>query len=773
MEALPIATLAVVAGFVLFCVPIRFVSWHDRQTRGLSLAIGLWSVCVAGVALTTVAIIAGGSNPAASSNWYSLRHLLFGMALITIFWVLQELSGLRQWPLFALIAALVAIRAVLWFTTDLVWTGTVDASGSYVWGPLRAPFGLAIGLLALIVAIRAVRRPWQSQPMRLIATWVLIPAVVLTTLAGSLPDATADFVAVILYALPVIVIQAQLLFESSRTSRRLAQQWQRDKLLADFGTSALEVGKIVPAQGAVDLLAEVMKKRCEYVEDVAGTANSVAAAGPGTSDETIEHFVTPVTARGKTVGRLVVFGTLNADDQLFARSVSFVLSAATSRGLMESEARDHALHNGLTGLPNWLLLKDRLTQILRHRENAKVAVLCLDVIEMRAINDDHGHEVGDAILREIAHRLNDLVDAHATVAHIGADEFLIAQTVDDRSQASLLSTRILAAAHEPVTSNGSMVRFRLRVGIVVVDSETLEIDADRLIRDAEMALMQAKSASSPLATYDQRARDEVVGRRRMVAGLREAIRDDQLFVEYQPIADLSTGRTVGVEGLARWRTPDGQLIPPGAFIPLAEEVGMIMAITRRVFTTALNQLVDWDRQAGMSDVRMSLNLTPRAIGAADLVPWLQEVLGDNDIDPQRLTLELTESALFSAQGDIVAKITQLRDLGLRISLDDFGTGYSTFNRLMELPVSELKIDRVFTQSAGGPHRAIVPGVIRLARDSGLTVVAEGIETREQLTSLRGSGCDLGQGYLFSRPVASTEIPAFTQSSQEKIRALAS
>ena len=200
---------------------------------------------------------------------------------------------------------------------------------------------------------------------------------------------------------------------------------------------------------------------------------------------------------------------------------------------------------------------------------------------------------------------------------------------------------------------------------------------------------------------------------------------------------------------------------------------MLMAITRRVFTTALNQLVDWDRQAGMSDVRMSLNLTPRAIGAADLVPWLQEVLGDNDIDPQRLTLELTESALFSAQGDIVAKITQLRDLGLRISLDDFGTGYSTFNRLMELPVSELKIDRVFTQSAGGPHRAIVPGVIRLARDSGLTVVAEGIETREQLTSLRGSGCDLGQGYLFSRPVASTEIPAFTQSSQEKIRALAS
>jgi len=251
-----------------------------------------------------------------------------------------------------------------------------------------------------------------------------------------------------------------------------------------------------------------------------------------------------------------------------------------------------------------------------------------------------------------------------------------------------------------------------------------------------------------------------------VRGLREAIRKDQFFVEYQPIIDLSSGHVVGVEALARWRTENGQLVPPGEFIPVAEELGMIMVITRRIFTEALAQLAQWDRQrVKMRTMRLSLNLTPRVVGAPDLTPWLKELLDANDIDPARLTLELTESALVSAPGSIVDKMIELRDLGMQISLDDFGTGYSTLNRLMELPVSELKIDRAFTQSDEASHRAIVPGVVRLARDSGLTVVAEGIETREQLAVLLTEDVDLGQGYLFSRPIAPELIPAFVRAAE--------
>ncbi|NQU37039.1 MAG: EAL domain-containing protein [Actinobacteria bacterium] len=197
-----------------------------------------------------------------------------------------------------------------------------------------------------------------------------------------------------------------------------------------------------------------------------------------------------------------------------------------------------------------------------------------------------------------------------------------------------------------------------------------------------------------------------------------------------------------------------------------------MVITRRIFTEALAQLAQWDSQrVGMRKMRLSLNLTPRVVGARDVTPWLKELLEANDIDPARLTLELTESALVSAPSAIVDKMTELRNLGMQISLDDFGTGYSTLSRLMQLPVSELKIDRAFTQSDEASHRAIVPGVIRLARDSGLTVVAEGIETQEQLDVLLSEGVDLGQGYLFSRPIAGELIPDFVRSAEEVSRSL--
>jgi diguanylate cyclase (GGDEF)-like protein len=752
--------LLVVAGFVLFCVPLSIVSWYVQKSQRLWLATGFWALCVVGLALTTAQIAFSRPGPPLADGWYSLRHMLFGAALLAFVWVLQELSARRQWVLYGMLAGLIVVRAVLWFSTELVWTQTTDASGNLIYGVLRGPFGMAVGVLTLTISIRAVSRPWPSNKARLLTAWLMIPTVVFATLLAGIPEATADYVTVFLFAVPVVVFQAHLLYESSVDSRRNRELSRRDGLLADFGTHALEAGGIVPAQGAVDLVCEAISDcRSEYVEFTTGRPVVIASAGLGDLGELRDRFAAPVNSQGRIVGELIVYGDLDADHALFVRSVSFVLSAAISRSVMEAEARDHALHHGLTGLPNWLLLKDRLAQLLVRRQDRAVAMLCVDVVDMKAINDEFGHSVGDGILREIARRLEAITDDRATVAHIGADEFAVAQIVDDRAQSVILSSRVSAIGHDPVEIDGQLIRFSIRVGLAV--AEDGNPDPDRFIRDAEMALMQAKKSAAPLASFDEGAREEVVARRQLVRGLRDAVRKDEFFVEYQPILELATGRTVGVEALARWRTGDGRLVPPGSFIPVAEEMGMIMTITRRIFTEALAQLAQWDSErVGMRSMRMSLNLTPRVVGAPDLTPWLAELLRANDIDPHRLTLELTESALVSAPGSIVEKMTQLRNLGVSISLDDFGTGYSTLNRLMELPVSELKIDRSFVQADEGQHRAIVPGIIRLARDSGLSIVAEGIETREQLAVVLADGCDRGQGYLFAHPMAGALIPDF-------------
>ncbi len=762
---LPLAGLLVTAGFVLFCVPLGVFTWYSQRSQRLWLATGVWALSVFGLIVVTALIIVNRADSDFSVEWYSARFMLYSVSLLSFAWVLQEMSGRWQWRLSAALTLLVVLRAVLWFTTDLVWTHSLDAAGELVYGPGRL-LSIMVGLLALVLAIRAVSKPWPTPQTRVVAAVVLIPTVVVTTALGALPSGVSDYTSAFLNAIPIVVVQAYLLYRYSVDARRGRELQRREGLLAEFGTRALEVGGGPPAQDAVDLLVKAIgADRCEYAEVVTDSLVPVATAGLERDEVVDTRFGAPIQVDGRTVGQLLVWGELGADDQIYIQSVAFVLSAATSRSAMEAEARERALHHPLTGLPNWLLLKDRLNQLIVRRQHRSVAMLCIDVVDMKSINDEFGHNVGDEVLRTIAHRLRAATDSRATVAHIGADEFAVAQIVDDRAQSAILSSRISAIGHEPLQFGGRSVRFSVRVGVAL--AKDAPPDADRFIRDAEMALTQAKKAAAPLVSYDERARAEVVAARRLAQGLRDAIRNDEFFVEYQPIVEIATGRVVGVEALARWRTSDGELIPPGDFIPVAEQQGMIMVITRRVFTQAMSQLAHWDEQrVGMRKMRLSLNLTPRVVGAPDLIPWLKELMSENQIAPDRITLELTESALVTAPDTIVDKVTQLHDFGIKISLDDFGTGYSTLNRLMKLPVSELKIDRSFTQSDEDTHRAIVPGIIRLARDSGLGVVAEGIETPEQWAAMKSDGVDLGQGYLFSRPVGADLIPDVVRASED-------
>lgn len=488
METFAEVSLLVVAGFLLFCFPLGMFTWYFQRSQRLWLATAVWSFCIAGVALATAVITADRGDPNFSAGWYSVRHVLFGATVLAFVWVIQEMSNRRQGYLFGILIALVVIRGVLWFTTDLIWTGAVGPDGTLVYGPIRNPIGLAIGAITLGIAIRAVSRPWPSQQTRQVAAWVLIPTVVLGTMQGSLPAETSDYTSVFIFAIPVLVVQAQLLYRSSVDAHRSNELQRRESLLAAFGTRALEVGGTAPAQGAVDLVVEVAGAgRCEYLESVGGQVLTVASAGIQLPEVSRGRFAALVEEHGRPVGELVAWGDLDADDELYIRSVSLMLSAATSRSAMEADARERALHHSLTGLPNWLLLKDRLAQLLVRRQNRLVVLLCIDVEDMKSINDEYGHEGGDEILREIARRLSSITDDRATVAHIGADEFAVAQIVDDKSQSVILSARISAIGHQPLDFGGQSIRFSVRVGLALAEDDKTE--PDLFIRDAEMALM--------------------------------------------------------------------------------------------------------------------------------------------------------------------------------------------------------------------------------------------------------------------------------------------
>lgn len=302
---------------------------------------------------------------------------------------------------------------------------------------------------------------------------------------------------------------------------------------------------------------------------------------------------------------------------------------------------------------------------------------------------------------------------------------------------------------------------RIRVGFTV--AEDPGTDLDRAVRDAEMAMMLAKNEDTAQVAYTERVRSHLVGRRRMIRELESAIANQDIHVAYQPVVHLATMTVSGVEALARWQNLRGEQIPPMVFIPLAEEIGLIGDLGALVFEQAVGQLAAWSAEhPSLARLRVALNLSPAQVTDPELVPALRSLLSRHGLEPRRVTLEVTESGLERATDAIAGHLQALRELGVGLSLDDFGTGYSTLTRLMAFPVTELKIDRQFTSQTGRSARVIVPAIVGLAHASGLSVVAEGIETEAQRRLIVADGCDYGQGYLFARPLAGHLIPDFVR-----------
>ncbi|UCF76151.1 MAG: EAL domain-containing protein [Betaproteobacteria bacterium] len=431
----------------------------------------------------------------------------------------------------------------------------------------------------------------------------------------------------------------------------------------------------------------------------------------------------------------------------------------TQRKLAEQRIRHVAHHDSLTGLPNRSLLRDRLTQALsraRARDEL-VAVLFANLDRFKAINDSLGHRGGDELLRQVAERLRGCVRDTDTVARFGGDEFVAVLAGAADLPVAVAVQKILQVCAEPYDVDGQPVVVGTSIGVAMHPGDGR--DPDTLLRNADAAMSAAKSAGPGTFRFftsdlNARAHESL----QIEAGLRAAIQNGGFQLTYQPKVDLATHAIRGAEALVRW-THRGLNVPPGVFIPIAEESGLIVQIGEQVLEKACRQCAEWRRQG--FEFPIAVNLSPRQFRQQDLPATIARLLEQTGLPPRCLELEITESTFIDDPDAVAADIANLRRLGVLISIDDFGTGFASLNYIRRFAFDVLKIDRSFIEGIPREqgHAAIVEAVIMLSNALGIEVVAEGVETAEQVAVLSAYGCGLAQGYYFSPPVTAEEFTA--------------
>jgi diguanylate cyclase (GGDEF)-like protein/PAS domain S-box-containing protein len=431
----------------------------------------------------------------------------------------------------------------------------------------------------------------------------------------------------------------------------------------------------------------------------------------------------------------------------------------TDRKEAESHIHQLTFFDTLTGLPNRRLMYDRLHHALTGSARTKrYGALCmLDLDDFKIVNDTKGHATGDELLREVARRLAVSVREGDTVARLGGDEFVvILESLSDKAeeaatQAESIAEKLRIALHEPFELSGMVSRISTSIGIVTFLDREAEIED--LLKYADTAMYQAKAAGrDAIRFYDPAMQVELEDRLHLGEELMRAVHHGELRLYLQRQVD-NTGRTIGAEALVRWQHPVRGLIPPLKFIPLAEESGMIVAVGKWVLETACAYLKSWKRYPELAELVLSINVSARQFRQPDFVASVQQALLSNGIQPSRLKLELTESAVLSNVQETIAKMRELKQLGVCFSMDDFGTGYSSLQYLKQLPLDQIKIDQSFVRdiASDANDAAIVQTVIAMTEVLGLDVIAEGVETEAQRAFLDRRGCHHFQGYLFGRP----------------------
>ena len=531
-----------------------------------------------------------------------------------------------------------------------------------------------------------------------------------------------------------------------------------ESLLARAATGwpggAAAVGEL-PVGPPGSLLARTLAQDAPIVEDLRGDPRR--APVPWGAAHGLSASVTAlIGVEGTVFGLLGVHAEtprrFAPDEVEFVRSVATVLAMAVERSRAEQRMIHQALHDPLTGLANRTLLLDRLETALStaRRFGRRVGLLLMDLDRFKEINDTLGHDVGDEVLRIVGGRLAGALRGTDTVARLGGDEFaVVLPELADAGDGLRVAEKLREECQRTIEHDGVPLHVEGSVGLAICPEHGM--DAITLLKRADVAMYRAKRLTSGVATYCA-ANDRLRPERLAYAGaLHEAMDTDQLVLHYQPRVDLASGRVTAVEALLRWQHPQQGLLGPMAFVPLAEQTGLIERLTHRVLALAMRQARAWHTTG--RDVTVAVNVSARVLHDTDLVGMVTQELGLAGVPPSALELELTESAIMSSPSNALVVTEQLRGAGVRLSIDDFGTGYSSLAWLQNLPVHQLKIDKSFVRDAGGNAKdaLIVRSVIDLGHNLGLRVVGEGIETAETCALLRDLGCDEGQGFYLGRP----------------------
>jgi diguanylate cyclase (GGDEF)-like protein/PAS domain S-box-containing protein len=428
----------------------------------------------------------------------------------------------------------------------------------------------------------------------------------------------------------------------------------------------------------------------------------------------------------------------------------------SERKAFEEQLAHQAFHDPVTDLANRALFADRVGHALRStvRKGSLIAVMFIDLDDFKTVNDSLGHQAGDAVLLEVARRLERAIRPADTVARFGGDEFaILLDGVSGSDEAALIAERLLNELEVAAEIDGKQVYPRASIGICISDEDLLSQDAEELLRNADVAMYMAKRDSKGrYRMFEPAMHERVVERLELRAELQQALELDQLEVYYQPVVHLSSGSDYGVEALLRWHHPIRGLIQPAHFIPLAEETGLIIPIGKWVIEQACLKAVELQKRFPLPEpLRMSVNLSVKQLQDDSIVDDIHEVLTSTGLEPSCLVLEVTETVML-ADADIAAeRLHRLKALGARIAMDDFGTGYSSLSYLSRLPVDIIKMDRSFL-GGGIDDNGLAAAIMAIGERLGLEVVAEGIERRDQIDSLQSLGFGLGQGFLFGRPM---------------------
>jgi diguanylate cyclase (GGDEF)-like protein/PAS domain S-box-containing protein len=531
---------------------------------------------------------------------------------------------------------------------------------------------------------------------------------------------------------------------------------------SDVITVTDAVGRILyssPSVGRVfgydpEALLGTELQRLVHPEDVRSVVRALVATAKGSGSERVECRVRHADGSWRHVESAV---SARLEDPTIHGMVINTRDI-TERKELEDQLAHQAFHDSLTGLANRALFRNRIEHALarmrRHRR--PVGVLLLDLDGFKTVNDSLGHAFGDAFLVAVARRLRDVLRPSDTPCRLGGDEFaVLVEDLNDGLDVTVVAERVLEALRLPFVIDGKEVVTAASIGISIAESGSR--DADDLLRNADVAMYTAKGRGrNRFELFKPSMHRAMLDRLDLEADLRRAVERGEFVLNYQPTVALDTGRISGMEALVRWNSPERGLVPPGLFIPVAEDTGLIVALGAWVLEEACRQAVAWKQEFGVDAPRtMSVNLSARQLQDDGLVADVGAILERTGIRPEHVVLEITESAVMADAEAMTARLHELKALGVRLAIDDFGTGYSSMSYLCSFPIDILKIDRSFVSGVRSePQKmGIVRTIVELGHILQLQTVAEGIELDEELQQLRALQCDLGQGYWFARPLS--------------------